>query len=259
MPKTPFKPLYDGEPRGDNHGEPRDDGLNLVIEDGGDRYWQNPNGTRVCGARCSTWKETWKRCGQTGIMTNKRCHLHGGKTPSGAANPSFKTGRHSKHLPRGFADRYEEFLDDPELTTLRPEIALVDTRLSMILAGLDERTSTELWDAVRTAYHAVRTAINDQDPDRTSAALNEMGHVIARGVEQSQIWEEAANVIDQRRKLVDTENRRIKQSAQTLSVEDAMMIVQFITETVLRVMDRYDVPRQARQEIADATRHLFTN
>ena len=67
-------------------------------------------------------------------MVNGRCNLHGGKTPIGAALPQFKTGRYSKYLPARLAERYHEAERDPELLSLRSELALVQARLAELIS-----------------------------------------------------------------------------------------------------------------------------
>ena len=67
-------------------------------------------------------------------MTNGRCRVHGGKTPSGPASPHWKTGKHSRVLRElTLSARYEEFLANPELGELREEVALTDLHIEKVV------------------------------------------------------------------------------------------------------------------------------
>src|SRR3972149_6206199 len=99
-----------------------------------------------CGAKCNTGLP----CNKWG-MTNGRCHIHGGKSPSGVASPHFKTGRYSKDMPLHLAARYQQAVHDPQLLSLRDDVAVCESRISELLQRVstgDERTR---WDALRAA------------------------------------------------------------------------------------------------------------
>lgn len=96
-----------------------------------------------CGARlraeragrvCSNW-----------AMSNGRCRMHGGSTPSGIASPHFRHGRYSKVLAGGMLTAFQESLADPDLLELQREIALVDARVSKLLSS---RPTGQAWDEI---------------------------------------------------------------------------------------------------------------
>ena len=150
MPNQPYVPREQNEPRGEKYDEPREDGLTFVVEDGGEKYWRNERGQRVCGAkRTNQFKPDegqFLRCREYRLGVGNRCSVHGGKSKTGKENPAFKDGRHSQFLPKGLLDRYEKFLQDPELASMREELALLDTRISLILSSLDDDFGVGLWD-----------------------------------------------------------------------------------------------------------------
>ena len=259
MPNQRYSVLEDGEPKGERHGEPREDDLNLVVGDDGERHWEDENGKRVCGGKCRDFKTNWQRCRMKRLGVGNRCYRHGGASKTGEENPAFKDGRYSKYLPKGLLERYQEFLDDPELTSLREDLALLDTRLSMILASMDEDYGVGMWYDLQDEYNNVREALRDGDREKMAEAMNRLGSIISQGLEQGEIWNEVMAVVDERRKVASAEHRRVEKASKSLSVEEAMVMVRFLTETVLDVLDRYDVPDKARSEIAEAVRHVHLN
>lgn len=123
-------------------------------------------------------------------MANGRCYMHGGKALVGTANPAFKTGRYSKYLPARLTERYHEALADTELLALRDEIAVLDARLSEVLA--------------------------EDDP---------VG------------WPDVVAIMEQRRKLVESERKRLVDMQQMITTEQAMLLIAAISDAVRRHVD----------------------
>lgn len=124
-------------------------------------------------------------------MANGRCRLHGGATPAGIASANFRHGRYSKDLPARLAARFTEAQADPELLSLRAEIALIDARTNELLAGIGS-------DSVRAA----------------------------------QVWPEIMAGFEQRRKLVGSEIRRLKEMQQMVTAEQAAVLIAALTDAV---------------------------
>src|SRR5688572_15275565 len=111
------------------------------------------------GTRCSARKKgTEQQCGHLAVRGRNVCHMHGGHAPRGLAAGRWKDGRYSKALPPSLAAAYERARQDPELIALRDELALVDARLTDLLAGLGRGSSSDLWDALRMAWGKMEAA-----------------------------------------------------------------------------------------------------
>lgn len=88
-----------------------------------------------CGGTCQVYRP--KPCTNPGSGAGGKCHIHGGKTPSGLESASFKTGRWSKHLPAAALGRgFEEAYGDSTLMQLRQDVALIDSLLTTYTASL---------------------------------------------------------------------------------------------------------------------------
>jgi len=140
-----------------------------------------------CTARS---KRSGQQCQKGATPGRIVCHMHGGKTPAGAASPQFKTGRYSKQLPVRLAARYQEAQADAELISLHDDVALLDTRLSELLEHLDT------------------------DPGA--------------------IWADVLGLIEQRRKLVESESRRLQVLQQMIPAENALLLIGLLERAVKR-------------------------
>jgi hypothetical protein len=190
----------------------------------------NAKGQRICGAK----KKSGGRCGVTNVFPNGRCYHHGGPTPSGIAHPAFKTGRYSQHLPSALADRYQESLRDPELLDLRHEVALLDVRITEVLARLETGETSARWQRARDAFRALGAAITVRDRDLTQAAMTDLAQEIETGGAEADVWAELVKLIYHRRKLVDSESRRRQVLHQMISLERAMAWFSALADVVRR-------------------------
>jgi len=174
-----------------------------------------------------------RHCHRTVKAEGLRCFLHGGKSVSGIASPNFKHGRYSKVLPAGLAERYEAALDDQEILAMRDEIALLDTRLTDLVGGLTVGTSRELWKNLRTAYGELRSALAQQDPDAANIAMLTLGSAITNGSKERETWDEVYTLLEQRRKLTESEAKRLIQMQQVITAEQAMILLARVQQAIV--------------------------
>lgn len=152
-------------------------------------------------AVCGAKNRKGGTCGN-GPMPNGRCKFHGGMSLVGPASPSFKTGRHSILLKdiKGLGAHYERALADPDLLSLQSEVALTDGRIAQLMETV--------------AKGGARASIDG-------------------------IWPQLEALIENRRKLVDTESKRLKDLHAMVSVDRVMLIVSFVADSVKKhVKDR---------------------
>lgn len=196
---------------------------------------RNPHEDRRCGAKTRGGTP----CQRRPVAGSKRCRLHGGRTPRGEALPQFKHGRYSKSLPSRLTARYQEAMNDPELLNLRAEVALVDTLLADRLAALDTGGGSAVFKELVTTW---KQLLRLQAAGRTKEAgvvLTEIGQLIDAGHQHAGVLEDIARLIDQRRKLVDSEQRRLVAMQQMLTTEQAMTFVSVVMGAVkAHVSDR---------------------
>lgn len=160
-------------------------------------------------------------------MPNGRCHKHGGKSLVGIAHSGLTHGRYSKHLPTRLLSRYNEAKSDGDLTALREEIALTDARLADLLARVDTGEAGSLWEAARKAmgdYDAACNSGRDDAPYRQTLALSTLRDVLNTS-QDYEAWNEVQRMVEQRRRLVDTESKRLEKLSQSITAEKAMLLM----------------------------------
>ena len=192
--------------------------------------YRDDQGRALCGARTKSGKPC-----KHFQMDNGRCRLHGGLTPSGVFSPHFKHGRYSAYLPGGIDALYKEAMQDPEIINVRPDIALLDTRIFDLLTRLGDDSESvsknflfrmrDLWGYFLQHERSGK----ELERQKVIAAISEL---LEAGVEDYQIWGEVVNLVDQRRRLVDTEIKRVVAGQHVLSIERVWLIVTLITQII---------------------------
>lgn len=158
-------------------------------------------------------------------MPNGRCRIHGGKTPSGLASPNLRTGRYSKYLPARLIGRYQEATSDPALLELREEVALLDARLTDLLGRVETGESGEVWKLLRVRFAEFNEAKAAGKVPDMQAALYQIEGLITRGLADYAAWGEIGSVLEQRRRLVESERKRLVEMQQTITTERAMLLI----------------------------------
>jgi hypothetical protein len=191
---------------------------------------------KKCGART---RHDGTPCERSPVRGRTRCRLHGGKTPVGPACVHFRSGRYSAYVPERLRERYEQAEDDAELLSLRGEIALTDARLVDLLSRMDSGESGQRWADLKKAYRELTMAKRAQDDSRIHAALARMDSIIGHAVDDREAWAEIGELIEQRRRLAESEQKRLVTLQQMMTAEQAMALMHRVVDIVTRhVTDR---------------------
>lgn len=186
-------------------------------------------------AQCTaTSKTTGERCKQSAKLGSTKCHYHGGATPKGIASPHTTHGRYSKYLPTRLLERYGTATQDDQLLVLRDEIAVIESRLGDLLLRVDTGEAGAAWKAVRKAHDELAESIHSKDSGKMLSALRDMDRIIGRGMADYAAWGEVYNLLEQRRKLVESERKREIEAQQHITAQEALLLVSALLDSVKR-------------------------
>lgn len=196
-------------------------------------------------------KRTHVRCLRPAMIGKSVCYHHGGKNPQGIASATFKDGRYSKHLPSRLLATYDAAKADTELLSIREDVALIDSRLTDLLARVETGESGAVWTALRDEYRDYRDALAKKDVAEMSARLAAIGDLINRGLADEAAWNDIRATLEQRRKLVESERKRLIEMQQMVTADEAMGFVRALTAAV---RDHVRDPDTLRAITADLAR-----
>ena len=196
---------------------------------------QEINGRTICGARTRSGAP----CKRPPAKGRTRCRLHGGASPRGLASPHTKHGRFSRDLPARMLDMYEAALADEDLIALREDIALVTARELDLLRRVDSGESGTAWKEAGAVLRDHGRAVRAGDDAKAEAALDRLREIIDGGATDAAAWRELLTTIEQRRRLAETERRRLVDLDQLISHERALLFATALLDAVRRtVTDR---------------------
>jgi hypothetical protein len=191
-------------------------------------------------------KRSQERCKRWATPGREVCRMHGGRTLVGLAAPRLKTGRYSKFLPTRLAAEYERAAQDPELRALRHELAVVDARINDLLGRVDTGEAGRLWCHARAAWRRLKRAQVIGRPPLQARAAVELDGILEQAVGDDAAWHEILQLIEQRRKLVESEAKRLAAMQQMMPKEQAMLWL----ATVVAIHKRHITDPETLQKIS---------
>jgi hypothetical protein len=115
---------------------------------------------------------------------------------------------------------------------LRDEIALMGARLAELVGRVEAGDSTGRWKALQAAFADLRDATRRADKPGVTFAMAALENAIKSGGNDYATWREIAELTEQRRKLVESEQKRLVAMQQMITSEQAMILLAAITDTV---------------------------
>lgn len=179
-------------------------------------------------------KQSGEQCKNSAIVGRGVCHIHGGKSKAGIASPTFTTGRYSKYLPQGLLSAYEDSKSDPNPLSVQGDIELLDTLIRSKLINLDTNESAQHWITLIKCIIKARKAYKNSDMGGLEEALDEMEALADKRRLHYATEQEIASQLEQRRKLVETEQKIILGKQQAITADQAMLLISAVLESVKR-------------------------
>jgi hypothetical protein len=202
---------------------------------------------RACGAKT----RSGGTCRQP-AMPNGRCRLHGGKTPGGVASPHFRHGRYSKYLPKHLQADDRRVRSDPELVSVRDELALIALRKLELVKRLSRPLPP--WNRAVAAFRDYESALESGNAERVAESLEALRLVLTEGADAhaayERTWNQLRELVQEKGKLSQVESKRMAVVAGYVSVTQLVAVLTAVlSEVKERVRDR--VALQAIQNRVD--------
>jgi hypothetical protein len=214
-------------------------------------------GRQVCGY----WNyRREKVCADVNLYSNGRCKMHGGRALYGAAHPCYIDGRsdlsmarsrYNPYLPDRLLERFEAAESDPELLSARSEISLITARIQEVIEQLDEGESGQMWADLQKLVYEYR---HEVDGRKRAIILADIFENISEGASQYQNWQEIVQLSEVRRKMSESEQKRMVAMRQYITAEQATLMVATVSEIVLRNVHDPTILGRIRTELAGVFR-----
>ena len=187
-----------------------------------------------CGSLIRNWKLKYGQkmfCTQWPSKGRNRCGIHGGKSLRGVDSASFKDGAHTKTWPDAwYGISFEEALNSDELKQVRVDIAAIEVRISELRQMLKSPVGTGIVEQMEKAQEKIANSRNTQDIEESLAVINTCTDQIRRN---AALWEEMAQYIDRKNRLIHSEHRRLMDTHESMSISQLLVLARQIV-TILR-------------------------
>lgn len=216
--------------------------------------------------RCNHKRADGTYCMRYPSTGREKCSRHGGKALTGPEHPNWKGGRSrsflTRTMPPRLAERFEAALDDPEILSLRGNLALTLTRLGELIGKLPTKESGELWEDLRTCMVHLRTLIGQEDTEGALDLTENMGEMMNKAIEERRLWGEILNVQEHHRRLADTERKREDQLQSHVTAQQFITAMGYVVRNSSELFDDIAAGRisadGAKVTLADKIKWLMT-
>jgi hypothetical protein len=186
---------------------------------------------------------------------NGRCRLHGGASLAGIASPRFKHGKFSKYVPEHLAKRQAGLEENEILNQHRQNIALVNARMEDLLRGLDVGEFITDFNKLRRKLASLENALINENIEKAKLDLIECKAIVGAGKTETETWREIVALVEQSRRLVESEAKQYKTFSQILTVEQANVFVSRLAMAVKKHVRDEDTMRAISEELVKLLNH----
>jgi len=182
--------------------------------------------------KCQRIKSDGTQCQNYPIAGSQWCKFHGAMAAKGIANSQFKDGRYSRYVPKALLDKYEAARDDPELLSQKDDIAILETRISQLLQRLDLDSNIHEWDFLEKKLQDLRVAVVSGANAQATTIIADLAEFVEKGQQDVKTWNEITRIMDIKRKVSESERKRLIEMDQIITAEKAMLLITMISTIV---------------------------
>jgi len=179
------------------------------------------------------------------------CYYHGGRTAIGPAHPGWKHGAYSKYLPKRYLHAFEMSLADPELSSMKYQLALLDAREQELLRRLDTNEAGVLWEIVQRAAETLETALEVGTKNVQQTLTADLLKNLKKWASNESLFGEIYKIWELRRKLAETENKREERINAHLTLDDMTKMAAFLAGMLRRYVQDQKALRAASNELSE--------
>lgn len=189
---------------------------------------------KICGALTNQRKFC-----TTVPMENGRCRLHGGKSLNGLDHPRTKHGGYSKYIPKALMEKYKDAQENEDLLSLREETALITTRIYELTEKAQETSGKKKFKEVIELYNRWQSA-ERKGIESAFMIKNDLEDVLDQVEKDLKVWDEIADMVNLKRRLVDSEQKKMNNMQQYVPVDKVMLLIGALMDIVVTEIESLD-------------------
>jgi len=190
-------------------------------------------------------------CGNPPLKNRNVCFFHGGRTPTGPASRFWKHGAYSQHLPTRYLHAFELSLRDPELTSMKYQLALLDARETELIKRLDTSESGAAWVMVKELAVELKNALDGGHKNLLASTTVALLNAMDVGISDNAQWAELYAIMELRRKISETERKREEGLKAHMTLDEMTKVASFIAGLMRRYVPDQKALRHASLELSE--------
>lgn len=180
--------------------------------------------------------------------------MHGGAVVRGPSHPRWRHGRTSVYrdlLPERMRETFTRIMDDPKLLALETDIGLLETRqvelLTAMQEGLDPGAALM---AITEHLKDLSVAVATANMVGIGLAAEEIAEAAQNGVQTANVWNEFMRLGEAKRKLVETEGKRLERMQTYMSASEARARDQLLIGILVQAVRQVSNPQEGRKVLS---------
>ena len=175
----------------------------------------------------------WSRkCTQKAVTDSEVCWIHGAgsirKRGKPGGRPSKEGNIRRRFLPKRMLETFDEAINDPTLLKLDRDLAVTEGLIVDDIKRLDKGESGWMWAKLKQTWKEFKSAEAKADIQEMKLKLAEVGNLIIIGSNEASLRSELLKKLDQRRKMVESERRRLVEMQQMVERRQLMEFVRAV-------------------------------
>src|SRR5262249_17541273 len=135
---------------------------------------------------------------------------------------------------------YVDAVSNPDLIDMSDNIALLEAKIQQTLMTATAGEPVPKWSDLREAFSFIVPALLDNNVDKKNAAIESMFKLFDAGIKWDTTWATIMPIMEQLRKLTETEVKRKKELHQMIPVERVIVLMGELGRIVKRNVTNLD-------------------
>lgn len=206
---------------------------------------------------CKGTNSQGEPCGNTALKGSHFCKSHGGNALKGPEHPKFIHGKYSRYLRRDILDAYLRFREQEDMYTQVEEIALLDARISLLVEGLDNKDGLRLFDNLADIMLDMQEMVKTEEEIKhkdMQMVADRLSSVVSEAKSERRRWQEVYDVMDIRRKLIESDRKRMLEQQEYLTKQQALMMITSVMSIIHNNIEDAAALRTIRAQLDELSR-----
>jgi hypothetical protein len=179
-------------------------------------------------------------CDKPAVPGYNFCSSHGGPSPSRnffGRGRSMTTGAGSSFPLTRLASKYNEMKKDGRILSNRHSITIIDHRIMQLVERIDANDAPDRLNKLQKLWNEMRDFEMRGNEVEATLIKKAIDVQFEKAREDFLSWDQMVNILDARRKMVDSEVKVAKDIQAILTAEDAYELVAKLLASVIQVVN----------------------